>query len=422
MARLIRWSWVGLIAGLCVAAFGLSHVAGQQPTAPFSPAYWSTQPVPATVAAPPAMAPALPNPAAAYSAPYTNPTPSYTAPGYPPASYPAPSYPAPYNSAAANPTPGYPPPGYAAPTYPAPTYPAPTSTAPIYDEYAVPALPPAAPNPYVAQAPPPPPPPLPAPPPPPAAPEPSPEVVPTPDPALPADETITIPAADATTVVIEPLPKLWSGSVDVGLNGSEGNTQLFNFRMNTQAKRATPFSELTLKSNYVKTATNSNETANRLFFDGRWERLSQTSPWTFYVHGTTEYDEFQLWDVRISGDTGLGYRFLKNDFTTLTGRVGPGASREFGGPNDSWVPELVFNLQAEHAIGKRHKLTLQVDYFPDPSQWSTYRLNSQASWAIVLDEVRNLSLKLSAIDRYSSNSGTAKPNDLDYAATLLWSF
>jgi len=34
----------------------------------------------------------------------------------------------------------------------------------------------------------------------------------------------------------------------------------------------------------------------------------------------------------------------------------------------------------------------------------------------------NLSLKLSVLDRYDSTPHEAKPNDMDYAATLLWSF
>lgn len=252
------------------------------------------------------------------------------------------------------------------------------------------------------------------------------EIITTPPPPPPAAPKAAAPEAvkESEVIVVEetPLPKLWTGSFDLGLNGSEGNTRLFNLRFNTQIKRATPFNELNLKANYIKTNTNAIETANRLFFDGRDEWLAQESPWTIYVHGTTEYDEFQSWDVRISGDAGLGYRLIKTDLTTLTGRVGPGASREFGGLSNDWTPELVFNAQFEHQLSTRQKISLQTDYFPDPSQWSEFRLNNQASWAFVIDQDRNLSLKLSIVDRYASQSAPKKPNDLDYAATLLWSF
>src|SRR5690349_4841309 len=43
--------------------------------------------------------------------------------------------------------------------------------------------------------------------------------------------------ADADVIVEEVVPpkKLWSGSFDMGLNGSQGNTEVFNFRFNLAA-------------------------------------------------------------------------------------------------------------------------------------------------------------------------------------------
>ena len=56
------------------------------------------------------------------------------------------------------------------------------------------------------------------------------------------------------------------------------------------------------------------------------------------------------------------------------------------------------------------------------SKFNQYRLNSQAGWEVALDDATHLSLRLAVRDRYNSNPGTAKPNDLDYAALLLWKF
>ena len=53
---------------------------------------------------------------------------------------------------------------------------------------------------------------------------------------------------------------------------------------------------------------------------------------------------------------------------------------------------------------------------------SDYRITTQIAWEIVIDEVNNLSLKISALDRYDSTPSGGTPNALDYAATLLWSF
>jgi putative salt-induced outer membrane protein YdiY len=227
------------------------------------------------------------------------------------------------------------------------------------------------------------------------------------------------------TVIVEPAdvpPKLWTGSFDFGLNGSNGNTTVFNVRFNLAAVRETDLTKLTLKSNYVLTNSESEEVADRLFVEGRNEWKIVDTPWTIHVHNTTEYDEFQPWRTRVGLDTGLGYKLIHNDLTTLTLRFGPSTSHEFRGPDDDWVPELAYGLGLEHKMTQLQKLFFQIDYFPDVRDVSDYRINTQASWEIVIDKVNNLSLKLSAISRYDSTPNNGRPDDLDYATTLLWAF
>jgi putative salt-induced outer membrane protein YdiY len=219
-----------------------------------------------------------------------------------------------------------------------------------------------------------------------------------------------------------PPPKLWEGSFEFGLDGSEGNTQTFNLRVGADLKRKSKFHILAFDLDYYKSSNASIETANRAFLDWRYERLFDPSPWTWFVHGTVDYDEFQAFDLRVALDTGLGYHFIKTDTTSLLGRFGGGFSREIGGPNDRYVPEGVFGLDFEHQLNKRQKLTATVDYTPDVTNFGNYRVNSKAGWEVVLDEEANLSLKVSVLDRYDSTPNGLRPNDLDYAVTLLWSF
>ena len=56
------------------------------------------------------------------------------------------------------------------------------------------------------------------------------------------------------------------------------------------------------------------------------------------------------------------------------------------------------------------------------TDFTEYRLNSLAGWEFLLDQATNLSLRLAVRNRYNSSPGTARPNDLDYAALLLWKF
>ncbi len=216
--------------------------------------------------------------------------------------------------------------------------------------------------------------------------------------------------------------KLWKGGVELGFDGSEGNSETLNFRFAIDAKRKTDLNILDLDLDYRKKTTDSRETANRLYFDGRHEWLLLDSPWTWFVHQTTEFDEFKAYDVRVSLDTGIGYQFIETDETTLLARCGSGLSREIGGPDDSFVPELALGLDFDHQLTQRQKLSVSAEYTPDLTGFSDFRLNTKAGWEVLLDEEWNLSLKLTVLDRYDSTPNGARANDLDYSITLLWSF
>jgi putative salt-induced outer membrane protein YdiY len=244
--------------------------------------------------------------------------------------------------------------------------------------------------------------------------------------APPRAGELPVPPAPADPVVVEakpePAPRLWKGSFELGLDGSEGNSTTFNIHSGVNAKRKTDQDVLSLDLDYRKNTTDSEETAHRAFFDWRYEWLFEESPWTWFGHGTVDYDEFQAFDVRVSIDAGLGYEFIDTEATSFLGRCGGGWSREIGGPDDDFVPEAVLGLDFEHQLSKRQKLTATVDYMPDVTDPDDFRLKSKAAWEMLLDAEMNLSLKVSALDRYDSTPHGAKPNDVDYSITLLWKF
>jgi putative salt-induced outer membrane protein YdiY len=214
----------------------------------------------------------------------------------------------------------------------------------------------------------------------------------------------------------------WEGSFELGLDGTSGNTQAFNLRFGVDAKRETDLNRITLDLDYRKNTTNDIETANRSLFDWRYEYLFPESRWTAFLHGTLEYDEFQVFDLRVTSDLGLGYRLIETEQTKFSARFGSGFSHEIGGPDDSYVPEAVFGLDFERQLNKRQKITLSSEYTPDMTGFGDFRLQSRASWEALIDEQMNLNLKLSVLDRYDSTPNGAKPNDLDYSAVLLWKF
>jgi putative salt-induced outer membrane protein YdiY len=223
---------------------------------------------------------------------------------------------------------------------------------------------------------------------------------------------------------VKPAPeKLWDGSFNLGLDGSEGNTEAFNFRFAFNATRKTEFSVLTSNLDYKKQTAQTQTTADRLYYDGRCERLFAPSRWSVFFHETIEYDTSQPFDVRDTSDIGLGYRLIKTDSTTFIGRFGGGFSHEYGGPeNGQYIPEAVFGLQLDCQISKRQKFLGAVEYAPEVDNFLHYRIRTQAAWELLLDQERNLGLRLGILERYNSMPNGARPNDLDYAMMLMWKF
>jgi hypothetical protein len=214
----------------------------------------------------------------------------------------------------------------------------------------------------------------------------------------------------------------WEGSVELGLSGTEGNSQTFNVRFGLTAKHKTDFLHQTLQITSIQKSADGVTTANTALVDGRLDWPMPASRWSYHVHSLVEYDQFKAFDYRVSGDTGFGYELIQTPATRLIGRSGISTSVEVGGPDNRLNPELNFGGEFKHKFNPTHSIGGKIDYFPNVSDWRDCRINSQASWEIALSQVWGLSLKLSVIDRYDSTPHGARPNDLDYSTLLLWQF
>lgn len=215
----------------------------------------------------------------------------------------------------------------------------------------------------------------------------------------------------------------WDGSVSVGLNGSDGNTERLSFRAGLDGLRKTPKLKTRLNSSYTYAQDNGEATENKARIDLRNDWLLPESRWRYFALGSFEYDDFQEWDFRVSAFLGIGYEFIKTERTLLLGRVGAGVSREIGGSRNELIPEALIGGDFEHQLTERQKLSATVDFFPELTRFGPYRFVARAAWEILIDPEVKMSLKIGIEDRYDSTPGEGfKRNDLDYFALLAWSF
>jgi putative salt-induced outer membrane protein YdiY len=191
-------------------------------------------------------------------------------------------------------------------------------------------------------------------------------------------------------------------------------------RAGAHAKRVTEHWKYDSTLAYNKNHAGGVETQNNGKLDTRLDRILADSPWTLFVLENLIYDEFQAFDLQLSLNTGVGYQWIKSPTTDLLTRVGAGATREFGGAEDDWQPQALVGLDLAYQLSAMQRITAKVDYFPEWEDFRNYRVVSDLGWQVDLDRPKNVSLKLSVIDRYDSTPEGAVPNNVDYALLMIW--
>ncbi len=214
----------------------------------------------------------------------------------------------------------------------------------------------------------------------------------------------------------------WNGGFDFGINGTEGNSKNLNLRFQGDGEKENELGLTKWNFLYSLATAGSVRTTNRAILNARQEWKLKDPNYAIYNTWQLEFDEFRAFDFRLAAFLGLSRTFIKNDATLFKGRFGAGASREFGGPNDDWVPELNIGWDFDHKISDRQKFKSSVDIFPDISDFGEYRAQANLAYELLIDPSRNMYLKLGLVDRYDSTPEGRKANDVEYFAALSWKY
>lgn len=233
-------------------------------------------------------------------------------------------------------------------------------------------------------------------------------------------------AAEADGVLSEaetPILEGWSGSFEFGLDGSTGNTEELDIRGSVVASRETDKYITTARAGFMYGTAEGTNTDNEIYAGLRNDWKLEDPRWRVYAEGTYEYDEFQEWDHRLTVGAGVAYQAIKNDTTELILRSGIQARKDVGGSENAWVPEGVFGFDLTHSLTERQEVGVTFDFYPTLDDLGPYRHITDAYWKIDVDPEVNMFLRVGIHNEYDSDPGVGfKRNDLDYYATLGWSF
>ncbi|MEL6797664.1 MAG: DUF481 domain-containing protein, partial [Planctomycetota bacterium] len=166
------------------------------------------------------------------------------------------------------------------------------------------------------------------------------------------------------------------------------------------------------------------ESENRLVSWFRQDWSTGGTKWnSVFLRVDGDADRFQDYDYRVTVSTGPSYQWIKNDKTDARFSLATSVRREFGGPDDDFVPEGALLFNGTHRFSDTQKVGLSIQYRPEIEQPSRYRLNARANWDIDINPEAGLGLRLSAQNRYDARpSRRPERNDFDMSIDLFWRF
>lgn len=210
---------------------------------------------------------------------------------------------------------------------------------------------------------------------------------------------------------------------EIGLSGSDGNSQTTNLRLGLISKKEDDLMRSMLKSSYYFSKSEGNTTRNEFNAQLTHDWLIPDSPWFFFTQGIYDYDQFQSWDQRLSGFAGFGYELIKTDRFELVGRTGGGLTKEFGGEKELRPEGLISAAILKWNLTANQTLAGSATFYPDLAELGQFRSITKFEWNILLSHTNGLSLKLGLENEYESHvESDSDHNDLKYYGTLTIDF
>jgi putative salt-induced outer membrane protein YdiY len=238
-------------------------------------------------------------------------------------------------------------------------------------------------------------------------------------PAAEPDSGAPAAAADAEAGLLEPLLPGWERQFDLGVGGAEGNSQSRTIHGALTAKTESPEHRWDVRLAYDSAEKDGERSRQEFFAQGNRDWLVPDSPHFYFALGRLDWDDFQDWDYRINAAGGYGYEFVDRPDWQLRGKVGLGASREFGGEDDALSPEGLLGLESFWELGEHHRIEFATTLHPQFDEPSEYRNLTSLSWVNKLNAA--MRLKIGLTNEYDSAVGEdAEHNDFTYTTALSW--
>ena len=208
-------------------------------------------------------------------------------------------------------------------------------------------------------------------------------------------------AAEAPKPVVPVSP--WKFAVAANANYTDASDKQLDFRVAGGAVyEIKDVEKWKTDAEYFFKTVNDATTDNNLLVTSVYDRDVTATDWLWFLKAQGQASSLEAWEERLSGWGGIGYRFFRAPPLALVGKVGIGASHEFGAVNETY-PEGYFELDSKWDITERQSIQGNAYIAPDVSDISQYVMIARADWVLKVDPEIGLSLVGGLRYQYQSN-------------------
>ena len=234
---------------------------------------------------------------------------------------------------------------------------------------------------------------------------------------LMADE----PASSDTGLLSTGLFQGWKRELDVGINGSDGNSQSLSIHAGFKADYQDPDKVWKFRTAYDKASSDSEESRNQFFTELQRDWLWSDSPWFAFALGRYDWDKYKDWEHRVALSVGPGYQFVKNHTWDISARAGLGANKTYGDEDEDLTPEALLGMHVGWNISEQEAIDFTTTFYPSLDNAGAYRNITTLDWKMQMEKSGKLAMKIGLANEYDSEAtGDVKKNDFKYFLALVW--
>jgi len=223
-----------------------------------------------------------------------------------------------------------------------------------------------------------------------------------------------------TNTLVKPTEYPWVSQAAAGLTIARGNSDLllFNAKIGTQKK--TPVNEYTVGADATYGKSDGVENADSLHAGGQYNRLFNDKFYGF-INADGLHDGIQDIKYRVALNPGVGYSFIKNKTTTLSGEAGPGIVTQKLGQHESTYADVRLAEHLDQVLTTSAKLWEKAELITQASKTDNYYANFEVGIETAIS--KTLSLQLTLDDGYVNEPATGrKKNDIKLIGGVAYKF